>query len=144
MLNDLSTLFRRAHVKADIESLPYEGTIRSDIIKSRICFQCLKTKFSWFRRGRSCELCLQTVCEKCLRKMSVTPFLTPGQQRPGEDTRVTSRPGSVVAVCDDCTQMTRDLIRPGERAQERAKKIWMTSLAETSQKNTFIKIDMIQ
>ena len=125
--------FRRAHVKADIEALPLEGTIRSDILKSKICFQCLKTRFNLFRRARRCDLCLQAVCGKCLRKMSVTPFLTPSQQRPtGAATEFTARPGTVVRVCEDCRLMMIDLIRPGEKAKDRARKVWMTSLVETS------------
>ena len=126
---------RRAHVKADIEALPLEGTIRSDILKSKICFQCLKTRFNLFRRARRCNLCLQAVCGKCLRKMSVTPFLTPSQQRPTKAaTEITARPGTVVRVCEDCRLMMIELIRPGERAKDRARKVWMKSLVEETSK----------
>ena len=65
--------------------------------------------------------------------MSVTPFLTPSQQRPSEAaTQITARPGTVVTVCEDCRLMMIELIRPGERAKNRARKVWMTSLVETS------------
>ena len=63
--------------------------------------------------------------------MSVTPFLTPSQQRPAE-AEFTKRPGTVVTVCEDCRLMMIELIRPGERAKHRARKVWMTSLVETS------------
>ena len=103
-------------------------------MKSKICFQCLKTRFNLFRRARKCHLCLQAVCGKCLQKISVTPFLTPSQhQRPSEAaTNISSRPGTVVTVCEDCRLTMIDLIRPGERAKDRARKVWMTSLVETS------------
>ena len=65
--------------------------------------------------------------------MSVTPFLTPSQQRPAEAaTQFTKRPGTVVTVCEDCRLMMIELIRPGERAKNRARKVWMTGLVETS------------
>ena len=82
-----------------------------------------------FRRARKCGLCLQAVCGKCLQKISVTPFLTPSQhQKPVE----AARPGTVVTVCEDCRLTMIDLIKPGEQAKDRARKVWMTSLVETS------------
>ena len=36
---------RQGHVKAYIESLPEECSVKEDLQKSKICFQCLKTKF---------------------------------------------------------------------------------------------------
>ena len=50
---------RRAHVKADIESLPDSGSTKRDVMRGKLCLQCLHTKFTLFRGGVVCGVCAQ-------------------------------------------------------------------------------------
>jgi len=66
---------RSVHARADIEELPDEGSTKKNIIEGKLCFQCMKTKFGLFSRSKTCALCDQAVCSKCLAKVSVTQSL---------------------------------------------------------------------
>ncbi|XP_031784059.1 protein spire isoform X2 [Nasonia vitripennis] len=63
---------RNVLTKAELESLPVEGSVKEDVEKRRICFLCLKTRFGilgpW---GQRCRLCDRTICVKCYSKMKI-------------------------------------------------------------------------
>lgn len=63
---------RSVMTKAELESLPVEVRIKEDVEKRKVCFLCLRTRFSIFsQRGIPCKLCQRTVCAKCYSKMRI-------------------------------------------------------------------------
>jgi len=62
---------RTVLTKAELESLPLDGTMKEDVEKGKICFLCMKSKFGFFNRGMKCELCSRQVCTKCFTKMEI-------------------------------------------------------------------------
>jgi spire len=63
---------RSVMTKAELESLPVEVRIKEDVEKRKVCFLCLRTRFSIFsQRGVPCKLCQRTVCAKCYSKMRI-------------------------------------------------------------------------
>ena len=60
---------RTVLTKAELESLPLDGTTKEDVEKGKICFLCMKTRFGFFNRGIKCELCSRQVCTKCYTKV---------------------------------------------------------------------------
>ncbi|XP_065200343.1 protein spire isoform X2 [Planococcus citri] len=63
---------RSVLTKAELESLPVEGHVKDDVEKRKVCFLCLKTRFSIFGPwGQICKLCSRTVCSKCYSKMRI-------------------------------------------------------------------------
>lgn len=63
---------RSVMTKAELESLPVGIHIKEDVEKRKLCFLCLRTKFSVFgQRGVHCKLCQRTVCAKCYSKMRI-------------------------------------------------------------------------
>jgi spire-like protein len=56
--------------KAELESLPLDGTLKEDVERGKICFLCMKTRFGFFIWGVRCQLCNQQVCNKCSTKVS--------------------------------------------------------------------------
>lgn len=63
---------RSVLTKAELEGLPPEGHIKSDVENRKICFLCLKTRFGIFGPwGHRCTLCKRTVCSKCSSKMNI-------------------------------------------------------------------------
>ena len=63
---------RTVLTKAELESLPLDGTMKEDVEKGKICFLCMKSKFGFFNRGMKCELCSRQVCTKCYTKVCIT------------------------------------------------------------------------
>ena len=116
---------RRAHVKADIESLPDSGSTKRDVMRGKLCLQCLQTKFSIFRGGVECEVCGQVVCRTCVGKLSTTAILTPGPNS-------ASSPGSILRLCVGCRKMVFSIIQPGEAAKRQARAVMLGSLASSS------------
>jgi len=66
---------RSVHAKADIESMPDDCQTKRDVISGKVCFQCVKTRFSLFSKSSKCPLCGQAVCSKCIAKLNATPSL---------------------------------------------------------------------
>uniref|UniRef100_A0A1B6LBR8 Protein spire n=1 Tax=Graphocephala atropunctata TaxID=36148 RepID=A0A1B6LBR8_9HEMI len=63
---------RSVLTKAELESLPVEGHVKEDAEKRKVCFLCMKTRFSIFGPwGQICKLCKRTVCNKCYSKMRI-------------------------------------------------------------------------
>ncbi|CAL4084507.1 unnamed protein product, partial [Meganyctiphanes norvegica] len=63
---------RNVLTKADLEALPLDLTIKEDMAKGKVCFLCMKVRFSFFGpRGHDCRLCKRTVCKKCISKMRI-------------------------------------------------------------------------
>lgn len=62
---------RSVMTKAELESLPVEIKIKEDVEKRKLCFLCLRTRFTLFVRGVSCKLCKRSVCTKCYSKMRI-------------------------------------------------------------------------
>jgi len=151
---------RSVHARADIESLPEDGTTKRDVLEGKICFQCVKTKFGLFIRSKKCPLCSQAVCSKCVAKISATPSLllplsstvatsstlprhrssttsaTSIYSRTGSLRRssvsMASDKGSILSVCLDCREMVVDIIRSAETARkvDAARSRMMASLEE--------------
>ncbi|EDV99255.1 GH13128 [Drosophila grimshawi] len=63
---------RSVMTKAELESLPMDVRVKEDVEKRRVCFLCLRTRFSFFGPyGIQCKLCQRTVCTKCYTKMRI-------------------------------------------------------------------------
>ncbi|KAK6622644.1 hypothetical protein RUM43_008486 [Polyplax serrata] len=63
---------RSVLTKAELEALPVDGHVKGDVEKRKVCFLCLKTRFSLFGPwGQKCRLCKRTVCAKCYCKMRI-------------------------------------------------------------------------
>lgn len=62
---------RSVLTKAELEALPVDGHVKEDVEKRKVCFLCLKTRFSIWSWGQKCRLCKRTICQKCLSKMRI-------------------------------------------------------------------------
>ncbi|XP_018019422.1 protein spire-like [Hyalella azteca] len=63
---------RNVLTKADLEALPLDLTIKEDMAKGKICFLCMKVRFSFFGYWAvECRLCKRNVCKKCVSKMRI-------------------------------------------------------------------------
>lgn len=62
---------RSVMTKAELEGLPVGIHIKEDVERKKICFLCLRTRFSIFQWGVQCKLCSRTVCSKCYSKMRI-------------------------------------------------------------------------
>nr|XP_040238646.2 protein spire isoform X1 [Anopheles coluzzii]XP_049465717.1 protein spire isoform X1 [Anopheles coluzzii]XP_049465718.1 protein spire isoform X1 [Anopheles coluzzii] len=62
---------RSVMTKAELEGLPVDVHIKEDVEKRKVCFLCLRTRFTLFARGILCKLCQRTVCNKCNTKMRI-------------------------------------------------------------------------
>lgn len=61
---------RSVMTKAELESLPVGVQIKEDVEKRKVCFLCLRTRFSIFGPwGIQCKICQRTVCSKCHTKV---------------------------------------------------------------------------
>lgn len=64
---------RSVMTKAELEGLPVGVRIKEDVERRKVCFLCLRTRFSIFGPwGVQCKLCQRTVCSKCYTKVSRT------------------------------------------------------------------------
>lgn len=63
---------RSVMTKAELEGLPMDVRVKEDVEKRRVCFLCLRTRFSFFGPwGIQCKLCQRTVCAKCYTKVGL-------------------------------------------------------------------------
>jgi len=62
---------RSVLVRAELEALPLDESVKQSIEQGKTCIVCTNTRFGMFRRGDKCEVCLQTVCYKCFTKMRI-------------------------------------------------------------------------
>lgn len=62
---------RSVITKAELESLDVGVQIKENVEKRKICFLCLRTRFTFFVWGVQCKLCDRTVCSKCCSKVRV-------------------------------------------------------------------------
>ncbi|OXA64359.1 Protein spire 1 [Folsomia candida] len=63
---------RNVLTKAELESLPVDCSTKEDVLKGKVCFLCLKARFSLFGPwGNTCKLCKRMVCAKCCSKMRI-------------------------------------------------------------------------
>lgn len=63
---------RSVMTKAELEGLPVGVKVKEEVERRKLCFLCLRTRFSLFgQRGVNCKLCDRTVCSKCFSKMRV-------------------------------------------------------------------------
>jgi len=86
---------RSVLTKAELESLGVTRTLKEDLEKGKICFTCLKTRFSFFGPWKViCKLCERTICEKCATTMHVPSdclakvpvyMLSPTPSPPGDE-----------------------------------------------------------
>lgn len=66
---------RSVMTKAELEGLPVGVRIKEDVERRKVCFLCLRTRFSIFGQwGVQCKLCHRTVCTKCHSKVWVFLF----------------------------------------------------------------------
>ena len=57
--------FRSVLTKAEMESLAVTKELREDLNRARICFTCLKTRFSFFgARPNTCKVCERAICDR--------------------------------------------------------------------------------
>ncbi|XP_055916188.1 protein spire isoform X2 [Eupeodes corollae] len=63
---------RSVMTKAELEGLPVGVRVKEDVERRKVCFLCLRTRFSIFGPwGIQCKLCQRTVCSKCYTKMRI-------------------------------------------------------------------------
>ncbi|XP_071746184.1 uncharacterized protein [Lepeophtheirus salmonis] len=62
---------RSVLTKAELETLPMDNNIRSNVQRGKVCYVCLKTKFGLFYRGQKCDMCKQMVCANCYSKTRI-------------------------------------------------------------------------
>uniref|UniRef100_A0A1A9VXU7 Protein spire n=1 Tax=Glossina austeni TaxID=7395 RepID=A0A1A9VXU7_GLOAU len=63
---------RSVMTKAELEGLPVGVRVKEDVEKRKVCFLCLRTRFSIFGPwGIQCKICQRTVCSKCYTKMRI-------------------------------------------------------------------------
>ncbi|XP_052269453.1 uncharacterized protein LOC127870919 isoform X2 [Dreissena polymorpha] len=62
---------RTVLTKAELESLIMNPDLYTKVGKGKICFTCKKTEFKFFKWGTKCKFCGRSVCNYCLKKMSV-------------------------------------------------------------------------
>uniref|UniRef100_A0A2P2I985 Protein spire-like n=1 Tax=Hirondellea gigas TaxID=1518452 RepID=A0A2P2I985_9CRUS len=63
---------RNVLTKADLEALPLDLTIKEDMARGKVCFLCMKVRFSFFGQWSvECRLCKRNVCKKCVSKMRI-------------------------------------------------------------------------
>lgn len=63
---------RSVMTKAELDGLPVGVHIKEDVERKKVCFLCLRTRFSIFGQwGVLCKLCNRTVCSKCYSKMRI-------------------------------------------------------------------------
>jgi len=62
---------RSVLTRAELEALPLDGTLKTDMEQGLICFICMNTRFGIFRRGQKCQICKQCICSKCFTKMRI-------------------------------------------------------------------------
>lgn len=68
---------RSVMTKAELEGLPVGIKIKEEVERRKLCFLCLRTRFSLFgQRGVNCKLCDRTVCIKCFTKVSFSQAQT--------------------------------------------------------------------
>ncbi|XP_037045003.1 protein spire isoform X1 [Bradysia coprophila] len=63
---------RSVMTKAELEGLPVGIRVKEDVERRKVCFLCLRTRFTIFGQwGVKCKLCQRTVCSKCYSKMRI-------------------------------------------------------------------------
>jgi len=63
---------RSVLTKAEIETLAVTKSLRDDLENGKICFTCLKTRFSfWGPWPTQCKLCERAICDRCSTKMHI-------------------------------------------------------------------------
>lgn len=61
---------RSVMTKAELEGLPVGIRVKEDVERRKVCFLCLRTRFTIFGQwGVKCKLCQRTVCSKCYSKV---------------------------------------------------------------------------
>ncbi|XP_075676617.1 protein spire homolog 1-like isoform X2 [Dermatophagoides pteronyssinus] len=63
---------RSVLTKAEIESLGVTKSLKKDLENGKICFTCLKTRFTfWGPWATICKLCNRSICDRCATKMHI-------------------------------------------------------------------------
>ena len=63
---------RSVMTKAELEGLPVGVRVKEDVERRKVCFLCLRTRFTIFGQwGVQCKLCQRTVCSKCYSKVFI-------------------------------------------------------------------------
>ncbi|XP_018333310.1 protein spire [Agrilus planipennis] len=115
---------RQVLTKAELDALPNESRVKSDVESRKVCFLCLKTRFSIFGpRGHRCTLCRRTVCTRCFSNMYIpmehfdtvpVVLLSPSMLIAADDdemsdsrssSRLRSSSHPSAPVCHDCRMM---------------------------------------
>lgn len=121
---------RTVLTKAELEALPAEGHIKSDVENRKVCFLCLKTRFGIFGPwGHRCTLCKRTICSKCCSKMNIpmehfssvpVVLLSPSIiGTPEDEQKETTFPRSLVGRSADLTAYDSDEGAHGSSAEGR-------------------------
>ena len=102
--------------KAELESLGVTRSLKDDLEKGKICFTCLKTRFSYFGPSKViCKLCKRTICEKCSTSMHVPSDLglvsgsEDGSTSPSTPTSSESK-APLMKLCRDCKVLVEKLV----------------------------------
>lgn len=63
---------RYAMTSADLDSLGVTESLKFDLLQGKICFACMKRRFTLFGSwGKRCHLCRRVICSKCSSEMDV-------------------------------------------------------------------------
>lgn len=69
---------RSVMTKAELEGLPVGVRVKEDVERRKVCFLCLRTRFTIFGQwGVQCKLCQRTVCSKCYSKVFIYCWYSP-------------------------------------------------------------------
>lgn len=114
---------RSVLTKAELEALPVEGHIKTDVENRKVCFLCLKTRFGIFGPwGHRCALCKRTVCSKCHSKMHIpmehfssvpVVLLSPSIMCTPDADEKDSFPKSLMDKLTESERKSPDVSRPG-------------------------------
>lgn len=124
---------RSVITKAEMESLGVTKEIREDLENGRICFTCLKQRFSIFGPWPvKCKLCERSICERCattlhvptecfskvpifmLSPSSPTPSMSHESESSGRDSHQPKngnekKSGLLMKLCRDCLLLARNI-----------------------------------
>ena len=76
-LSEISAI-RKALTKAEVESLSVTKSMKNELQSGKICFNCLKTRFSILSLNRSykCSICERLICTRCITSMQIPSHKT--------------------------------------------------------------------
>ena len=60
----------RQLTEAELDGLSLDPELRASVESGKVCFRCMKARFSFFKWSYACALCGHAVCGDCKIKVS--------------------------------------------------------------------------